>query len=714
MKTMRRGDLGHFFLAFVMAGAVVFESGAQESLVERKEVESGQLKLRKTVEVRNYKGRDVEGENRLIAPGDTLWRILIQEKGLPEKRFSHYVVVIRGLNPQIKTPDILRIGDNVFIPLRPDEVVEARAVTEAQAPRTRLSFAPGATKDYRVKRGDHLYQILREQLGITDERELAVYYALTKDLNPVKKDWDLLENGEMIRLPTTGEASAVASAPRKGVEAAPPQKETKPKQETPPAAEKASPSDYAGQPPVRPARPEVTAPVKEIKPPREAAPQAPRSLPPETKQEIAQPRERGQAAPSPKEKKPILEVKPGVTATASTDQRGQPAAPSGEVVASPPVARREPIREAPPAEAPKKTPLDYARQLPARENLPLINRIAQALGGEVQNSGEEIFTLTDGTVRVDKGAYPVVYSPKLQQRVVIDPQDNIPPVLRKQLDDPRVAAPVVPLSKASSLQEAVSQLLSRLGYQPLPENRPVVIQEGGIAYEAKGSWMALAPQESNKTQEILVITLTEENGEIPEYLKTQLAHKGLHLKDVLLHSSAAATPLTGDGGPQKIARQVKKWPREKKEIVDAMLFAYNIPFGVSETLSVELRAGLRIDKRADRLFNLRGTQTALFFQRIEPEIKKALDEKHSTKVIEIDLASLDARELIAQMLSELGERAPYRQHRFSAGKGNPERLNITAWGFLLNSRSIFLTDHEIPPPMHRFFFEKGLEIVYFQ
>jgi hypothetical protein len=35
------------------------------------------------------------------------------------------------------------------------------------------------------------------------------------------------------------------------------------------------------------------------------------------------------------------------------------------------------------------------------------------------------------------------------------------------------------------------------------------------------------------------------------------------------------------------------------------------------------------------------------------------------------------------------------------------------WGFLLASRGLLVTDREIPLSLHRFFFEKGLEIVYF-
>jgi len=73
---------------------------------------------------------------------------------------------------------------------------------------------------------------------------------------------------------------------------------------------------------------------------------------------------------------------------------------------------------------------------------------------------------------------------------------------------------------------------------------------------------------------------------------------------------------------------------------------------------------------------------------------------------------LEKKENKVRLLTELGEQAAYREHRFAAS-ASKDRLNITAWGFLLAKRGMFVTDREIPESLHRFFFEKGLEIVYF-
>src|SRR5262249_4096779 len=160
----------------------------------RSQNQTGQMTLQKTAQSRDYQGREVEGEERRVGPGDSLWRMLVKEKGLSEQRFSQYVVIIRGLNPQIKKMDVLRIGNTAFIPSRPDELVMAPPMS-GKAEIQRAPIAQGTMKDYRIKPGEHLYQILREQLGISNDREVAEYYALVKDLNPERKNWDALLGG---------------------------------------------------------------------------------------------------------------------------------------------------------------------------------------------------------------------------------------------------------------------------------------------------------------------------------------------------------------------------------------------------------------------------------------------------------------------------------------------------------------------------------------
>jgi hypothetical protein len=85
------------------------------------------ISLRKSVQSREFQGRQYEGEERQIGRGDSLWRILVEEKGIPGQKFRSYLVLIRGLNPQVNNFDILRIGDKIFVPLQMEEPDGRRA-----------------------------------------------------------------------------------------------------------------------------------------------------------------------------------------------------------------------------------------------------------------------------------------------------------------------------------------------------------------------------------------------------------------------------------------------------------------------------------------------------------------------------------------------------------------------------------------------------------
>jgi hypothetical protein len=214
---------------------------------------------------------------------------------------------------------------------------------------------------------------------------------------------------------------------------------------------------------------------------------------------------------------------------------------------------------------------------------------------------------------------------------------------------------------------------------------------------------------------VFVINLTDSPNGVPEYLKSQLATKGLHLRDVEWPPSASPPARAASSKPNKELSAVITWPRGKEEIVDALLLSYGVPFGVAETLAVELRDGLRVDIRTDRIFEVSGKRTALFFRPGDPEVRKALRERQGFRIEELNIGALSTRELIAKVLHMLGDPAGYREHRFAAAHDSgKDRLTIKAWGFHLDNRSMFVTDRQIPPSLHRFFFEKGLEIVYFQ
>lgn len=565
--------------------------------------ETTEINLRKSVVVREFGGKPVSGEERQIGRGDSLWRILVQEKGLPERSFRSYLVIIRGLNPEIKNLDVLRVGDKIFIPLRLSDASGGASATDAQS--TASAQAGGEqTFEYRVGAGESLYGITRDRFKLTDERKVAQYVALIKDLNPHRKrTWDSLQEGEIIRLPIVETGSGLA---------------------------KSAPDQFAAS---------------------------------------------GAAA----SRRPLVGA-------------GEP---GGDLARS-----ADPER---------------VLRSPARENMPILVKVIHATGNQIQQSGEEVIALPDERVHFDRANYPVIYNASLRQKLVVDQDGKLPPSLKTKLNDPRIGTPVLSMGDGVTIENAVRQMLTGFGYQPLPNERPVVVQQSGIAFEAKGHWMALAPTTSNTMQELVVISLSETANPIPEYLTAELAKQGLHLRNVVLSSTQSDAAPAVLSPRASVRAAAKQWPAGKIELLDAALTSLGVPFKREEMFTVELSAGLRVETRVDRMIQADGKWTAIFFRRGDPETFRALHERHGIKAIGLDLASLSSRDLISRVLELTGQAAVYSEHRFPLAPGSgAATAALKAWGFQLEKKGVFVTDRQIPPGLHRFFFEKGLEIIYFR
>lgn len=560
---------------------------AQESAGKNPAGGTEKLRLQKSVKTREYQGKQVEGEERVVGPKESLWQFLIQEKGLPQKNFNRYVILIGSLNPQLKNPDLLPVGSAIFIPIRPDEILGIQ-----------VSSSGGESKVYRVKVGDNLYKIIRELLGAQQKKEMETALGDVKRLNPQKKNWNLLLVGEAIAVPGSG-------------------------------------------------RPPLAAYGKSI----ESAPGI--SL------------------------KPAAEPKPVVE-------------PAGLVG------------------------LDYGRKLPAQANLQLLEQVVNMLGNEMNRKGEELVAVQEGTIHIDRGAYPVVMNPKKGQKVILDIGGKIPPSLKTKLEGRNSSVPVVSLKPNASLHEAVDNLISRLGLQSLPGNRPITVQDQGVGMQLKGEWMVAAPEESGGGQAVWIINLTDGAGKTPDYLREYLSLRGMNLKEILVPASSPSPSPPAQGAQPGTEKQIEAWPREKRALVDAFLKGYSASLSVDRPIVLSLREGIRMDLKMDRFFDSGGKKFAVFFRSIGDEAKKALEQAEGVKPIELDLAALSARDLISRLAAGLGESAVYREHRFSAIEGAAkDRVVFTVPGFFFSSRSLLLTDREIPKDLHRFFFDRGLRVVYF-
>ena len=559
-----------FILGLLLSMGFPMGAHGQEGMAGGLEEGKAQLRLRKTVKTRELQGRSVEVEERKIVPGDTLWQILIQERGLPGKNFQRYLVLVGSLNPQLKNPNLLRVGDVVFIPIRPDEYLGIQIPTDRGDPRV-----------YRVKRGEHLFKILRDQQGLSGRKAIRSVFEQVRRLNPRKGNWDLLYVGEAILLPSL--------------------------------------------------------------------------------------------------------------------QKG-----------APPTVALSP--------QPVFIGLDYGLKLPVSENLDLLQKVAGVMGNEMNREGEETLEVKEGTVHIDRSLFPVIENSKLGKRVVLNMEERISPSLQAELQSENPQISVISVNKESSLHEAADNLFSHMGFQSLPKNRAVVVQDQGVGVQVKGEWMFTNSGQGNDGQEMWIISLADVSNKTPDYLKEYLSVRGMKLKEIVVPGSPLAKKTLTlpnlefeDPGP------IEVWPGDKEVLVDTILGTYEIGFSTAHEMSVSLRKGMRLNTTVDRWFVLEDKKYGIFFGKVSPEVKQALSEKEQMKVVELDVESLSARQILSTLLVAIGKGTTYQKHRFPTAEGGPkDKLVLTVPGFFLPTRSMLVTDQTIPQDLHRFFHEKGIRVVYFR
>jgi LysM repeat protein len=173
-------------------------------LAEQKEEETYSISLVQTAEVdkeiRLLDEQKVLTENYVVRKGDHIWQ-LFRERGLLEKRnLPVLLAVLKRLNTSLTNLDLIYPGDKIVIPL----TISPVPGLGRKGPVTPIPLE--ALKDiklenYVVKKGDTLVKVVKERYNVPQEKITDDYLELLARLNPEISDIDVIEPGQVVRLP---------------------------------------------------------------------------------------------------------------------------------------------------------------------------------------------------------------------------------------------------------------------------------------------------------------------------------------------------------------------------------------------------------------------------------------------------------------------------------------------------------------------------------
>ena len=188
---------GNIFLYLIFIS--LFINPKDSSSFKISKLPSYHIYLRKEGEAQNLRYRwgqkIIDAFSYSVKKGDYLWKIIKRSGSLKNMGYREFIEAFKVLNPQIENPSLIYPNQTLFIPINISKIKQQMGKgAEQERDQYRL---------YRVKRGDSIYKILRDQCGI-DNREIYRYFAEIKRLNPQIVDLNRIRIGQLIKIPVSG------------------------------------------------------------------------------------------------------------------------------------------------------------------------------------------------------------------------------------------------------------------------------------------------------------------------------------------------------------------------------------------------------------------------------------------------------------------------------------------------------------------------------
>ncbi|MCX5850388.1 MAG: LysM peptidoglycan-binding domain-containing protein [Deltaproteobacteria bacterium] len=176
-----------FVLFLVIFSAVLFYQPAAAK------EDTAQITLKKTAISKN------KLYTYTVKKGDVLSTIIRNIPGITEEDISSNYQLIKELNPDVPDLDNLEVGQSLVLPGKPLTETKKTKVKKTTVPTANISS--NKRKNYTIKRGDTIYNIIRRKLKVT-ETNIPQMLKLIKSINPRIANFNKIYPGTVIKLPS--------------------------------------------------------------------------------------------------------------------------------------------------------------------------------------------------------------------------------------------------------------------------------------------------------------------------------------------------------------------------------------------------------------------------------------------------------------------------------------------------------------------------------
>ncbi|MGE5838284.1 MAG: LysM peptidoglycan-binding domain-containing protein [Deltaproteobacteria bacterium] len=536
------------------------------------------------------------------------------------------------------------------------------------------SFTPEGKKvvleTYTVKKGDHLWQILRQR-GLLEKKNLPEFLAALKKLNSSFSNLDVIHPGDKIVIPLT-------IVPVKGLPAV-----ARATEETVISMEQLKDlklEDYTVQ--------QGDSLIKVVK--------GRYSLTDDQVNEA------------------YLHALARLNPEISNLDRVYP----GQVVRLPvytpqlvrlPVKREKPPRPVETAQAPAPAPATKPEQPPTPPALSRqLTEFFALLGEDWINTGEHFIPLkAGGQLNLKAEAFPIL-SLGNGQRVIVDLHRELPEKMAQVITANWDNYKVIHLKGDEDLRSALNKILAACDYYKIYKRGEPLEMRGDFTLQVNADWIIQTSEHRGQT---LLINLADKSGaRIPPELMSFLTNYGV---------KSIEYPPTQQGNAEPAAAAPKSdvlfAGKDKAAVIESVL---NLT-GQTFTRDVEMpviqgqKGGVSLMVKADFFLYVNGKDSIIDSTGIGPDIVPLLKEY---KVSVLSLSNeQDPEQMVLKLLDFIGVKFDSREHPFTAGgKDDSKNFKLLIPGIVFKDnrgQNVFASHLKLPDDIAGFLSRRGYKVL---
>jgi len=371
---------------------------------------------------------------------------------------------------------------------------------------------------------------------------------------------------------------------------------------------------------------------------------------------------------------------------------------------------RLPIKESKPAPPPPVERIDDAARKELSSLGQQLETVFHEMGEEWVNSGQHFIPLkSGGQVTFNAESFPVI-NLSTGNRVIVDLYREMPSKMAQVIQSDWANYHITQLEKGIDLKEALGRILPLCGYFEIyPSGEPLDL-DGDIAVRITADYVIkpAPPSSEDQRSQMIVISLTDPlTPKIPVGIKTFLEGFGIRM----IEYPPDAPPPTITEIPGKILK-----PGDQTfDLIEILLKLTGQQYSKAKEIPVYQgrEENLNLMIKADFLMNIRGKDAIIDFSGLGPEIISLLEE-HGFEILSLT-GEKDPIALASRTLQFLGIGFEAEPPAFMAtNRTESPNIRMTIPGitfFDSTGQPVFITPLNLPDALAGFLSQKGYKVL---